>query len=58
VNLAARLEQHTRPAQRAILIDAPTREALASDVVVESLGLVPLKGKSGPVQVYAIPVPA
>jgi class 3 adenylate cyclase len=56
VNLAARLEQHTRPARRAILIDAPTREALGSEAV-ESLGLVPLRGKSGPVEVYAISVP-
>jgi adenylate cyclase len=54
VNLAARLEAHTKTARRAILIDDVTRAALAAGVAVESLGPVPLKGKALPVDVYAV----
>ena len=54
VNLAARLEAHTKEAQRAILIDGATRSALAADVAVEPLGAVPIKGKAAAVDVYAL----
>jgi class 3 adenylate cyclase len=54
VNLAARLEAHTKAARRAILIDDVTRAALGTDVALESLGPVPLKGKALPVEVYAV----
>jgi adenylate cyclase len=54
VNLAARLEAHTKEAQRSILIDGATRAGLGDAVAVESLGAVPIKGKAAPVEVYAI----
>jgi class 3 adenylate cyclase len=54
VNVAARLEAHTKQAQRAILIDGETLAALPPDVQVEVLGAVPLKGVSAPVDVFAV----
>jgi class 3 adenylate cyclase len=54
VNLAARLESHTKVAQRMILIDAATRDALGTGVAVEALGPVALKGKAAAVDVYAV----
>jgi class 3 adenylate cyclase len=54
VNLAARLEQHTKIAQRSILIDGATRAGLRDRIGVESLGTVPVKGKSEPVEMYAV----
>jgi adenylate cyclase len=54
VNLAARLETHTKVAQRAILIDEPTRSALGDRVTVEPLGPVPFKGKAAAVEVFAV----
>ena len=41
VNLAARLETHTREAHRDILIDTTTRAALGTQFSVEPLGAVP-----------------
>ena len=54
VNLAARLEAHTKQAQRAILIDRATLDALPPDVQVEVLGRVPLKGIAPEVEVFAV----
>lgn len=54
VNLAARLEAHTKEARRAVLIDGETREALGDQVAVEGLGEVVFKGKTAAVQVYAV----
>ena len=54
VNLAARLEAHTKVAQRAILIDAETRAALGDQMAVEALGAVQFKGKGAVVEVCAI----
>jgi adenylate cyclase len=56
VNLAARLEAHTKLAQRDILIDAATREHLSDRIPVESLGPVPIKGKAAPVELYSVNV--
>jgi class 3 adenylate cyclase len=56
VNLAARLEAHTKVAQQAILIDQATRTSLADGITLLSLGDVPLKGKSAPVPVFAVQV--
>jgi adenylate cyclase len=56
VNLAARLETHTKVAKRAILIDDTTRRALAPEVGVEALGPVQLKGKAATVDVYSVTV--
>ena len=54
VNLAARLETHTKVAQRAILVDPAVRAALGDAVAVESLGPVAFRGKAAPVEVFAI----
>ena len=54
VNLAARLEAHTKLAGRAILVDADTRAALGEGAQVEPLGPVQFKGKASTVEVFAI----
>ena len=54
VNLAARLEAHTKEAQRAILVDRATLDALPADTRVEVLGAVPLKGIAPEVEVFAV----
>jgi class 3 adenylate cyclase len=54
VNLAARLETHTKVAQRVILIDEATRSSLSERIAVEPLGAVPFKGKSNAVEVFAV----
>ena len=54
VNLAARLEAHTKQAQRTILIDRATLESLPPDVQVEVIGAVPLKGIAQPVELFSV----
>jgi class 3 adenylate cyclase len=58
VNLAARLEQHTKDARRTILIDGATRAALGDDdaqrVAIEALGEASFRGKAAPVAVFAL----
>jgi len=54
VNLAARLETHTKVAHRTILIDQATREGLSEHIAVEPLGQVPLKGKAMPVDIFSV----
>ncbi|MEJ8825026.1 adenylate/guanylate cyclase domain-containing protein [Variovorax humicola] len=54
VNLAARLEAHTKLAQRSILIDPATYGALDGRIPVEALGPALFHGKSAPVDVYAV----
>ena len=56
VNLAARVEQHTKLAERAILIDGTTRGGLSERIRVEPLGPVQFKGKGTAVDVYSVPV--
>ena len=57
VNLAARLESHTKTAGRAILIDQATRDGLGDRIAVEALGPVALKGKAAAVEVFAVGAP-
>ena len=54
VNLAARIEAHTKVAQRAILIDAATRASLPESIRVEPLGPVQFKGKAATVEVFSV----
>jgi class 3 adenylate cyclase len=54
VNLAARLEAHTKQAARGILIDGATQSALSGRVATDPLGAVQLKGKTQAVDVFAI----
>jgi len=54
VNLASRIESYTKEAGRPILCDADTRAGLPDSMQVDALGEVTFKGKTFPVQVYAI----
>jgi len=54
VNLASRLEAHTKVAGRAVLIDGATRTALGPGFAVEALGVVPIRGKTAAVDVFAV----
>ena len=54
VNLAARLEAHTKVAGRGILIDDATQRALGDGVPTLALGEVPFKGKAAAVEIFAV----
>jgi adenylate cyclase len=54
VNLAARIEAHTKVAQCPILMDENTRNGLSDGIHVESLGPVTFKGKQQAVSIYSI----
>jgi class 3 adenylate cyclase len=54
VNLAARLEAHTKVAGRSILVDGNTRAALGDRLPLEPLGEVQFKGKAAAVPVFAL----
>jgi class 3 adenylate cyclase len=56
VNLAARLESHTKVAGQPILIDECTRLSLSSAIQVTCLGAFQLKGKTQEVNIYSVPV--
>ncbi len=55
VNLAARIEAHTKEAGRVILIDSATQAGLPESLKAESLGMVLFKGKVTPTEVFALP---
>ena len=54
VNIAARLESHTKVVKQPILIDEYTRRGLGDGIAVEPQGEMLLKGKSEPINVYAV----
>src|SRR5438552_2186257 len=54
VNVAARLEAHTKVAGRAILIDGATRAGLRESIQLEGLGPVTIRGKAQPVDVFSV----
>ncbi|MFN0185375.1 MAG: adenylate/guanylate cyclase domain-containing protein [Aquabacterium sp.] len=54
VNVAARLEQHTKAAGQGILIDAATHVAVTGRMASRPLGEVQLKGKAAPTAVFAL----
>ncbi len=54
VNVAARLEAHTKVVGRPILIDEETRHGLDDSIGVEPQGEVLMKGKTEPINVYAV----
>ncbi len=56
VNLAARLEEHTKVVGQPILIDGTAREALDGDIQVEDLGIRTIRGKKEEVHVFSVPV--
>jgi adenylate cyclase len=56
VNVAARLESHTKVVDRPILIDEETLGGLDGEIAVEAQGELLMKGKTQPVNVYAVRV--
>jgi class 3 adenylate cyclase len=56
VNVAARLESHTKVLNRPILIDDHTLRGLEDVIAVEAHGELLVKGKTRPVNVYAVHV--
>ena len=57
VNMASRMESHTKTAGRAILIDARTAEALDDRLRLEPLGAVQFRGKVNEVEIFAVGLP-
>ena len=58
VNVAARLESHTKVLSQPILIDENTQLGLGDGIAVEAQGELAVKGKTRPVKVYSVPVEA
>ncbi|HLY86192.1 MAG TPA: adenylate/guanylate cyclase domain-containing protein [Gaiellaceae bacterium] len=58
VNVAARLEAHTKELGRPILIDENTRQGISGAIAIEPQGEVLMKGKTEPTKVYAVLVEA
>jgi len=56
VNVAARLEAHTKVLDDPILIDEATCQGLGGAIHIVPSGPVHVKGRSQPVQVYSVPV--
>ncbi|MEK7123196.1 MAG: adenylate/guanylate cyclase domain-containing protein [Patescibacteria group bacterium] len=54
VNLAARIESHTKLAGKPILIDQTTRIHLPESIQVEDLGLITFKGKNQAINIFAV----
>ena len=54
VNLAARIESHTKVVGQPILIDQYTREGLPDQIQVRDLGEVVFKGKQQPIQIFSV----
>ena len=54
VNVAARLESHTKVMNRPILIDENTRRGLDDGIAVEAQGELQMKGKTESINVYAV----
>lgn len=54
VNLAARLEAHTKVAGRPILVDGATRAGLDGSIAARPLGPVEVRGRRAAVEVFAV----
>ena len=54
VNLASRIEDHTKVALRPLLIDNYTREGLSGSYQLEDLGPALFKGKQQPINIFAV----
>lgn len=57
VNLAARLESHTKVIDQPILIEEGTQYCLENSIQTEEQGLVQLKGKTQEVQIFSVALP-
>jgi class 3 adenylate cyclase len=56
VNIAARLEAHTKILKRPILIDENTRRGVGDEIALEAQGELQVKGKTQRVNVYSVQV--
>jgi adenylate cyclase len=56
VNVAARLESHTKVLETPILIDENTQRGLGDGIGIEPQGELVVKGKTEPIRVYAVQV--
>jgi len=54
VNLAARIESHTKVAGMSILIDQYTRDGLPEQIPLEDLGKVTFKGKNQAINIFSV----
>lgn len=54
VNIAARIEGHTRVVDHPILVDQYTSEGLPKDIHMEPLGPMLFKGKQQPIHIFAV----
>lgn len=54
VNLASRIEAHTKTVPHPFLVDQYTQEGLPGDIGCEALGPVLFKGKQQPINIFAI----
>jgi adenylate cyclase len=54
VNLAARLESHTKVVGQPIVIDETTRAGLSPDIEVDDQGMVQVKGKTVEVHIFSV----
>ena len=54
VNLASRIQEHTKIAGQPLLLDENAKQGLPATIGTQSLGPVIFKGKNNPVTVYAI----
>jgi len=54
VNLASRIEKHTKVTGTPILIDHATREAIPDEMISESFGEITFQGKNVPVNIYSV----
>jgi adenylate cyclase len=54
VNIAARIEGHTKVVDRPILIDQYTYDNLPDDIQVETLGPMLFRGKQQPIHIFAV----
>lgn len=54
VNIAARIENHTKEAQHPILIDQYTSEGLPNKIEVKALGPMLFRGKQQPIHIFAV----
>lgn len=54
VNLASRIESHTKVVNHPILIDQHTYEQLPDDIEVEPLGPILFRGKQQPIHTFAV----
>ena len=54
VNLASRIQNHTKEVHHPLLIDQYTKEGLPSNIEMEALGPIVFRGKQQPINIFAV----